>query len=325
MDDGTSGSHSSPTVSVVMPVYNGARTLRESVDSVLAQTFRDFELIICNDASTDETGIILGEIEDDRVRVLSNSSNMGEGPARDRAIASASGVWLAFIDADDAWKPERLETLLDSADASLNKIIFDDIFECHDTANGMAPWQVLRGEYAFGGNGISAVEVPTEKFVCQKRLLLKPLLPLKFIREHHISHGRRPFGADTEFFLHLLAHGLQLCYVPKPMYLYRITPGSMSSLTERYTLMVEVLENAIPQFENAPAVQAALQKKIAMITRTGYYMRFLWALKKKQFGKAFGLAIRAHWVIPEFFRRIGHYLGYQAHRIRYGGRMRGIR
>jgi succinoglycan biosynthesis protein ExoO len=189
----------------------------------------------------------------------------------------------------------------------------------------MAPWNVLRGKYAFGGNGITTVEVTTEDFVCQQRLLLKPLLPLRAIREYHICHGCRPVGADVDFFLQLLAHGLQLCYVPKPMYFYRITPGSMTSLTNRYIMMREVLENAIRQFENAPAVQAALRKKIAMVARNGYYMEFFWALKKKQFRKAFQLAYPAPWVIPEFFWRIGRRLAYQAHRIRNGGRTRGIR
>ena len=160
----TSQLNLSPAVSVVMPVYNGARTLRESVDSVLAQTFRDFELIICNDASTDNTGIILEKIVDERVRVIHNESNLGEGSARDRAIESASGVWLAFIDADDAWAPERLETLLNQTDASPNKMMFDDILECHDTAHGMVPWNVLRGKYAFGGNGI-------KPWKCQLRTL----------------------------------------------------------------------------------------------------------------------------------------------------------
>ena len=308
-----------------MPVFNGARTLRESVDSVLAQTFRDFEFIICNDASTDETGNILENIADERVRVLHNKSNLGEGSARDRAIESARGIWLAVIDADDAWAPERLETLLDAADTSVNKMIFDDIWECHDTADGLVPWHVLRGRYAFGGNGITAVDVPIENFVCQERLLLKPLLPLRSIREYHICHGCRPFGADTEFFLQLLAQGLQLCYVPKPMYYYRITPGSMSSLTNRSSLMREVLENAVNQFEHNVTVQAALRKKIAMVARDEYYMPFVWELKKKQLRKAFQMAYQAPWVIPEFFRRLGHSLAYQAHRIRNGGRTRGIR
>jgi succinoglycan biosynthesis protein ExoO len=308
-----------------MPVFNGARTLKESVDSVLSQTFHDFELIICNDASTDETGIILDEIADKRIRVIDNESNLGEGPARDRAIESASGTWLGFIDADDAWAPERLETLINQTDGFLNKMIFDDILECHDTDQGMAPWRILRGKNAFGGNGITAVGVPVEDFVCQKRLLLKPLLPLRSIRTHHVRHSCRPFAADTEFFLKLLAHGLQLRYVPKPMYFYRITQGSMSGLTNRTTLMREVLENAVIQFESAPAVQAALQKKIARVVRAEYYNPFVWALKKKQLRVAFRMAYRAPWVIPEFFRRIRHSLVYQAHRIRNRGHTRGIR
>lgn len=308
-----------------MPVYNGARTLKESVDSVLAQTFRDFELIISNDASTDETRTILETIVDDRVRVINNKSNLGEGSARDRAIESARGVWLAFIDADDTWAPDRLKTLLDEANTSINKMIFDDILECHDTAYGMVPWRVLRGKHAFGGNGIKSVEVPIENFVCQERLLIKPLLPLTHLRMHHICHTSRRFAADTEFFLLLLSHGLQLCYVPKPMYFYRITPGSMSSLTNRSTLMREVLENAISQFENTPAVQAALRKKIAMVARNEYYSPFAWALKKKQLRKAFQLAYHAPWVIFEFFRRLGQSIAYHVHRIWNGGRTRGMR
>ena len=310
-----------------MPVYNGALTLRESVDSVLAQTFQDFELIICNDASTDETGSILENIADERVRVIQNKSNLGEGSARDRAIESACGVWLAFIDADDAWAPERLKTLLDEADASINKMIFDDILECHDTDTeyGLVPWHVLRGKYAFGGDGIKAVEVPIENFVCQERLLIKPLLPLRHVRQYHIFHGCRRFAADTEFFLRLLAHGLQLCYVPKPMYYYRITPDSMSGLINRSIMMREVLENAINQFEHGPTVQVALRKKVTMVARDEYYMPFVRGLKKKQLRKAFQLAYQAPWVIPEFFRRLGHSLAYHAHRIRNGGRTRGIR
>jgi len=308
-----------------MPVYNGASTLRDSVNSVLSQTHQDFELIICNDASTDETKIILDKFMDKRIRVIHNESNLGEGSARDRTIELARGVWLALIDADDAWAPERLETLLAEANTSNNKMIFDDILECHDTVDGMVPWNVLRGKYAFGCNGIKSVEVPIENFVCQKRLLIKPLLPLTYVRKHHICHTGRRFAADTEFFLQLLLHGLQLCYLPKPMYYYRITPGSMSGLTNRSIMIREVLENAINQFEHAPTVQAALRKKVAMVNLDEQYMPFVWELKKKQLRKAFQLAYQSPWVIPEFFRRFGHSLAYHAHRIWHGGRTRGIR
>src|SRR5512136_1039319 len=138
-----SQSSHSPNVSVVMPVYNGARTLMEAVNSVLKQTYSDFELIICNDASTDETENILNSITDDRVRVIHNRQNLGEGPTRDRAIEVGRGVWLAVIDADDAWAPERLEVMLQETEGSTDMMVFDDILRCHDTPSGMVPWHVL--------------------------------------------------------------------------------------------------------------------------------------------------------------------------------------
>lgn len=319
----------SPAVSVVMPAYNAERTLGEAVESILAQTFRDFEFIICNDASTDKTRSVLKNITDKRVRIIHNDTNIGPGPSRDRAIEIACGRWLAFIDADDAWAPERLETLLYQTDASPNKMIFDDILECHDTAHGMVPWHNLRGKYAFSDNHSGIVDVPLDLFVCSKRLLIKPLVPAAFVKNNCIRHRSRPDSKepveDTDFFLQLMALGLGIRYIPKPMYLYRITPGSASGLTKRNVMMREVLENAISQFENAPAVQAALQKKIARVVRAEYYNPFVWALKKMQLRNAFLLAYRTPWVIPEFFRRIRHSLVYQAHRILNRGRMRGIR
>lgn len=312
-----------PAVSVVMPVYNGERTLKEAINSVLAQTFRDFELIICNDASSDNTYDILENIPDDRLKVLHNSSNLGEGPTRDRAIDIAHGVWVAVIDADDVWESERLETLLREADNSQDRMIFDDIIECHDTPSGLVPWRALRGKYAFGGNGIAGIDVPIEYYVCAKRLLIKPLFPLRLLRQNQVFHSCRKFGADTEFFLQLLSHGLKLRFIPKPMYHYRITPASATSLSSRSTMMREVLEETIGKFEHAPAVQAALRKKIDMITREEQYLPFVQELKKKNFYKAFQTACHSPWIISELFSRLWLSLYYQTHRIWHCGRTRG--
>jgi glycosyltransferase involved in cell wall biosynthesis len=291
-----SNQHSVPAVSVVMPVYNGARTLRHSVDSVLAQTFGDLELIICNDASTDETRKILESIHDVRVRVVHNASNVGEGPTRDRAIESARGMILAVIDADDTWMPERLETLLGEVDPSHETMIFDDIIECHDTPSGMVPWCRLRGKNAFGSKGTGSVEVPIESYVRSKRLLIKPLFPLGWIRQYDIRHGCI-YGADTEFFLNLMAHGLPLRYVPKPLYCYRITPGSMTSDADRCRMLRLSLEKALNRFENSPTVQAALRTKITMITREEQYLPFVRKLKKKQIRSAFHMARFRPWFV----------------------------
>ncbi|MBX0331704.1 glycosyltransferase [Pontibacter sp. HSC-14F20] len=98
-----------PKVSVVMPVYNGEAYLREAVDSILHQTFPDFELLIINDGSTDGTLAILDQLsEDERVRVLHNDGNQGLTYTRNRGLASSRGAYIAMLDSDDVAHPQRL-------------------------------------------------------------------------------------------------------------------------------------------------------------------------------------------------------------------------
>lgn len=95
-----------PAVSVIIPTYNRGWVLREAVDSVLAQDFDDFELIVVDDGSTDNTREIL-EAYDDAVIVLS-LNNRGVSAARNRGIAKACAPMIAFLDSDDLWKPQKL-------------------------------------------------------------------------------------------------------------------------------------------------------------------------------------------------------------------------
>jgi len=316
----------SPFVSVVMPVYNGAKTLWESIDSVLRQTYQNFELIICNDASTDETWNILDKFSDDRIRVIQNSRNIGPGSSRDRAIEIAKGAWIAVIDSDDKWRPDRLETLIRlAADIGTDKIIFDDIMRCHDTPSGMIPWRPLRGKYAFGTNGTNAVQVPVEKYICSNSLLIKPLLPLSHIRQHNVHHSSIRYGEDSEFFLKLLSFGLRLYYLPKPMYNYRITPASQSAAPERYPMMFEVIENSIDFFKQQPNIQGALRIKLIMEKRKEAYLPLIISLKRKDFLKTFKLLYQSPWIIHDSIPRIIRALAYHTHRISHHGHIRGTR
>ena len=101
----------SPEVSVIMPVYNGAKHLAEAIDSILAQSFSNFEFIIIDDASTDATSSILQEyaIKDSRISVLTNEANSKIAVSLNRGIAEASSPLIARMDADDWSHPERLE------------------------------------------------------------------------------------------------------------------------------------------------------------------------------------------------------------------------
>ena len=98
-----------PRVSVVMAVYNAAKYLRESVESILAQTFRDLELIIVDDASTDASAEILDAFDDCRIRIITHATNQGPAVSRNDGIFAARGEFVAIMDADDISAPSRLE------------------------------------------------------------------------------------------------------------------------------------------------------------------------------------------------------------------------
>lgn len=97
-------------VSVIIPAYNAASFIRDSVDSVLAQTYRNFEVIVVDDSSTDDTPHLLAEYGD-RITVVSKR-NGGAAAARNAGANVATGEWLALLDADDRWEPHKLERQL---------------------------------------------------------------------------------------------------------------------------------------------------------------------------------------------------------------------
>lgn len=100
-------------VSVIMPSYNTAAFIAESIRSVLAQTYENWELIIVDDCSKDGADDVIAPfLSDSRVRYLKNDCNCGAAVTRNRAIREAKGEWIAFLDSDDVWMPEKLERQL---------------------------------------------------------------------------------------------------------------------------------------------------------------------------------------------------------------------
>ena len=98
-----------PTVSVIIPTYNRAHLIGRSIQSVLTQTYEDFELIIVDDGSTDNTEEIVMAFNDHRISYLKQSSNRGVSAARNIGIKAARGSYIAFQDSDDEWLPQKLE------------------------------------------------------------------------------------------------------------------------------------------------------------------------------------------------------------------------
>ena len=96
-------------VSVIMPSYNTADYIAESIKSVICQTYSDWELIIVDDCSTDDTDTVVSSFKDERIRYLKNETNSGAAVSRNRALREAKGKYIAFLDSDDIWDSQKLE------------------------------------------------------------------------------------------------------------------------------------------------------------------------------------------------------------------------
>jgi glycosyltransferase involved in cell wall biosynthesis len=96
-------------VSIVMPSYNCGRFVRETIESVRKQTYSNWEILFVDDCSTDETEAIVRSFDDSRIRYYRNENNSGAAVSRNLALREAKGRWIAFLDSDDLWKPEKLE------------------------------------------------------------------------------------------------------------------------------------------------------------------------------------------------------------------------
>lgn len=97
-------------VSIVMPSYNTGKYIKETIESVLAQSYSNWELIIVDDCSTDNTDDVVSQyLKDNRIRYIKNETNSGAAVSRNRALREAKGKWIAFLDSDDLWEPDKLQ------------------------------------------------------------------------------------------------------------------------------------------------------------------------------------------------------------------------
>ncbi len=125
-----------PLFSVIIPLYNKEAYIQQTVESVLQQTYSDFELLIVNDASTDKSVSVVSQISDPRIQLIENPKNMGLSATRNHGISKASGAIIALLDADDVWLPTFLETIkaLHTAfpEASLFGTDYTQVYTSHE-------------------------------------------------------------------------------------------------------------------------------------------------------------------------------------------------
>lgn len=301
----------SPLVSVIVPVHNGEKTVAAAIASVLSGSHENVQIVVCDDASTDRTADLVQDINDSRITLLRNSDNIGPGLSRDKAIDASDGKWLTFLDADDAWTPRRLANLLGASRDDHAVMVFDDIMLCHQNSEGMKPWQRVYGAHAFGARNGDAIDVPPALWAASSQFVMQPLIHTATIRANGVRHSGRRFQEDTEFFLRLISAGMKLRYVPSADYLYRITPGSLSSADRPGARTREMLEETLSLFVNDREMRSVLKKKIT-------YRYFTAALRSGNVRKAVRYAGVDPGFMAEFAWRTLEVVRYHVSRIAHG-------
>lgn len=309
-------------ISVIIPFYNASLYIEEAIRSIGYINDLDVEIIICNDASTDVDINSICCLNDSKVKIIHNKENLGPGISRDRAIDVATGQWIALMDADDAWLPQRLHALWAVAQSTEADVVFDDILMCHDTANGLCPWRRLHGSRAFGSTG-EASFIFLENYIKSPRLLIKPMIKKEFLVRNNIFHSERKFAEDAEFFLRLAHSKAKFFYIPKPMYCYRITPGSLTWQAKKPFLMRELIEECSKWPDWSLSERNAFEEKILFLENREEMYFLLKIIKRKQFFIFFKILCKKPYLIKSMIFNSPQLINYQLHRIFHRGNGRG--
>ena len=120
-------------VSIIIPTYNRAYCIERSIRSVLEQTYREFELLVVDDGSSDNTQDVVNSIEDERIRYIQMPENKGVAAARNEGIRQAAYEYIAFQDSDDVWKPDKLEKQMQVLSENLRAGMVYCAYECKTT------------------------------------------------------------------------------------------------------------------------------------------------------------------------------------------------
>lgn len=292
-----------PEISVIIPAYNTEKYIEQAINSVLSQTFTNLEIIVVDDASTDNTREVLRSIQDSRLRVFHQTINAGAGATRNRALQEARGNWIAVLDSDDWYAPERLETLLAFAQEQQADMVADDVYIIED---GAAQPRTTLVEY-------SGIEIPDVMTVDSVAFVLsdiegrrglslgfsKPLFRHPFLIENQIAY-QPDIKVSQDFWLDMdcLIRGAKFCFLSEPYYYYRSRDGALTTSTnrvERLSQECDVINrfsrNEQQLLSQSAELVAALELKLRDTKRCRDYCAVVDTIKQQNFVKAFHLSL----------------------------------
>lgn len=204
-------------ISIIMAAYNAEKTIEQAINSVLSQTYPDFELLVVNDCSTDKTAMLAEAIvkKDDRVRLISNEKNSGVSYTRKHGLEEASGEWVAILDSDDAWVPEKLEKQINLQKKTNADLLFTGS-AFMDADGKPIDWYLA-----------APAEVTYRQLLKQNVLSNSSALVRKELYAKYYAVGDG-MHEDFALWLNILKDGRKAYGVDEPLLIYRIAKSSKS-------------------------------------------------------------------------------------------------
>jgi len=231
-----------PLISVIIPVFNSEKTIRETIESVLKQSFTDFELIVVNDGSQDTTLEIIIQIKDPRLKVFSYS-NAGVSATRNRGISQATGKYISFLDSDDLWTSDKLESQLKALQANPQAGV----------AYSWTNYIDESGKFLYSGNKVVLNGNVYEQLLLQNFIESGSNVLIRREALNQVGgFDESLFGPEDWDLLIRLAAKYDFVVVPIPQILYRMSANSVSSsISRQEKASLKVIEKAFTQAPEA--------------------------------------------------------------------------
>lgn len=287
-----------PVVSIIIANHNGAAFLGETLRSAQRQTLSDLEIIVSDDASSDEsTAVVRAMMPNDlRIRLVQSDTNRGPSAARNSALAVARGEWIAVMDSDDLMHPERLERLIRAAQRDGADLVADNIIEFYQ--DGSAPPQALfAGHLNTAPRWIDIVDyVANNHFFARgpKLGFLKPIFRSSTLSSSYRYDETLTIAEDYDLVTRLLHSGKKFRLYPDQLYFYRKHKGSLSGRSSKKTFEalkaanLRFLSCILPHERN---LLTAAHNRMRSIEVGLVYREFVDLLKAAKFSSVFRIAL----------------------------------
>ena len=277
--------NSSPLVSIIIPTYNIEGYIERAIKSALQQSYSPIEIIMIDDQSSDQTVAIAKAIQDPRLTIIQQPHNGGPSAARNKGLDIAKGEWIAILDGDDSYLPDRISKLLSVAEKEQADIVVDNLIVDHEVDKTQIPMFTSDLFKTSSRIDLTTFIKGNQLFLGGYTLgYLKPFCKASFLKTHHISYATDiRIGEDYLLMAECLAHGAKCMTLPSAEYLYTVRATSISHrLNEESVHRIEASDQIfLSKHQLTSRERSAQRKRTRKLRLALHFTQLVEAIKSK--------------------------------------------